>query len=70
MLLGQISNWSDCRSLFCEVHVTLVKLLVFSKDIFRDLVQIPFQGCSDWLIGFAAYDTRYFYMLWNIERNL
>ena len=70
MLFDRISNWSNCRSSFCEGHVTLVKLLVFSKYIFRAIVQIPFQGSSDWFIGFATYDTRYLYILWNIELKL
>ena len=29
-----MSNWSNCRSLFWNNHLTLVKLLIFSKDIF------------------------------------
>ena len=38
----RITNWSNCRSLFLNHHATLVKLLVFSKDIFRAIVQISF----------------------------
>ena len=29
--------------------------------------QTSFQGSSDWFTGFAAYDIRYLYVLWNIE---
>ena len=56
---NRISNWSNCKSLFWNYHVTLVKLLGFSKDIFRAIIQIYFQVSSDLFIVFAPYDRRY-----------
>ena len=50
--------------------MVLVKQLVVFKSIFRAIDQIYFQGSSDWFKGFAAYDTHYLYVLWNIELKL
>ena len=65
----RISNRSNCRSMFWSDHVTLVKLR-FSKGIFMSVVQIYFQSTSEWFIRFTAYDTRYLYLLSNIELKL
>ena len=58
----RIWNWNNCRSLFWRDHVTLEKLLIFSKDFFLAFVQIYFQSSSEWLIGFTVYDTSYLYV--------
>ena len=52
-----ISNWSNCRSLFSEDHVTLVKLIIFVKQIFPAVVQIYLQMFFAWVLRFRAYDT-------------
>ena len=54
-----MSSWSNCRSLFWNREVTLVKLLIFTKWAFTAIVQIYFQSFSQWFIGFTAYDTGY-----------
>ena len=62
-----MSSWSNCRSLFWNREVTLVKLLIFTKWAFTAIVQIYFQSFSQWFIGFTAYDTCYQQFFLNIK---
>ena len=55
-------------------HVTLVKLLIFSKGIFKAIIQLYFQSSSEWFIGFTAYDTPYLHFFfrklnWSYSRS-
>ena len=40
----QMANWVNCRSLSWNDHVDLVKLLVFSKDIFTAIIKVVLIG--------------------------
>ena len=51
-------------------HVTLVKLLIFSKNSLTAIVQIYFQSSFEGFIGFMVCDTRYLYFLSNIDLKL
>ena len=39
-------------------HMIVVKLFFFQRKIFTAVVQMSFQGFSEWLLQFKTYDTR------------
>ena len=41
--------------------------MIFVKQIFTAILQMYFQGFSEWLIGFKVYDTRYRRFYFNIK---
>ena len=61
MYFDRISDWRNSRSLFWNDNVILVKLLVFSKYVFRATVQIS----SDLFVVFSIDVTSMFYGILN-----
>ena len=61
MYFDRISDWRNSRSLFWNDNVILVKLLVFSKYVFRAIVQMS----SDLFVVFSIDVTFMFYGILN-----